>query len=206
MAGRAARTFNVLSIAVSFNSEICTGSIRSARNYNVHVIFERCQDLFIDAGGHKVAGGFSLKMNDWETFLDRLEEIANAMEYDEEEIEESIYIDAELPPDFLSPEILKTIKLFEPYGNENEQIIFLAKNLIVKEIIFIGKPESKHLKLILDTGKYKWTALFWGNADRAHNKEFEVNDKIDIVFNITSDYFRGNEIPQLILLDLKKVK
>ena len=204
MAQRAVRIFNVPSIAVSVGNEICTGSIRSARGYNIHALFEQCQDLFIDAGGHKAAGGFSLTSKNWETFIERLNGIALSIEFEKEQIEEIIQIDAELPHDFISPELLKLISLFEPYGNDNEQLVFMAKKLTVREINFIGKPESKHLKLMLDAGKYKWPALYWQNADRVINKEFGLNDKVDVVFNISRDTFKGNEIPQIMILDLKK--
>jgi len=208
MAQRAARIFNVPSIAVSVSSgakeEICTGSIRSARGYNIHALFDQCQDLFIDAGGHKAAGGFSMYMKNWDAFLNRLKEIILTIEFEEAVTEEAIQIDAELPLDFLSPDILKLIDMFDPYGSENEQLNFMAKRLSVKEINFIGKPESKHLKMTLDAGKYKWPALYWQNADRVANGEFGVNDKVDIAFNITRDYYKGNETPQIMILDLKK--
>ncbi|MCL2184846.1 MAG: single-stranded-DNA-specific exonuclease RecJ [Treponema sp.] len=204
MAQKGARIFNVPSIAVSLGDECCTGSIRSARGYNIHLLFEQCTDLFIDAGGHKAAGGFSMVTKNWDTFLDRLKKIVITIELDEEEKEELLQIDAELPHDFITPEILKLIDTFEPYGNNNEQLIFMARKLTIKDINLIGKPESKHLKLILDTGKFKWPAVYWQSADRFFNKEFDINDKVDIAFNITRDNFRGNETPQIIILDLKK--
>jgi len=204
MAQRAARAFNVPSIAISTGKEICTGSIRSARGFNIHVLFEQWHDLIIDAGGHKAAGGFSMEMKNWDALLDRTKEYAASIEFEEKQTEECIQIDAELPHDFISPDILKLTDLFEPYGNDNEQLVFMAKKIIVKEINFIGKPESKHLKLTLDAGKYKWPALYWQNADRVHNKEFGINDKVDIAFNVTRDFYKGNEIPQIMILDLKK--
>jgi single-stranded-DNA-specific exonuclease len=204
MAQRAVRIFNAPSIAISTGEEICTGSIRSARGYNVLVMIEQCQDIFIDAGGHKAAGGFSMEMKNWDVLMERLEEIAVSIDFDEEQDEETIQIDAELPNDFLSPDILKLVDLFEPYGNNNEQLVFMSKNLIVKEINFIGKPESKHVKLTLDTGKYKWPALYWQSADRVINKEFGINDKVNIVYHVIRDYYKGNESPQIMILDLKK--
>ena len=204
MAQRAVRQFNVPSMAISVSDEVCTGSIRAARGYNIHSLFDLCQDLFIDSGGHKAAGGFSMVMRNWDTFLDRLKNIALNIEFEEEEGEEAIQIDAELPHDFLSPDILKLIDLFEPYGNENDQLVFMSKKLVVKDINFIGKPESKHIKLTLDTGKYKWPALYWSSADRVTNKEFGINDKVDVAYNVTRDYFKGNETPQIMILDLKK--
>jgi len=136
--------------------------------------------------------------------LERLKDIAENIEFEKGQYEETIHIDAELPLDFLSPDILKLIDMFEPYGCENEQLVFVVKKITIKDINFIGKPESKHLKLMLDTGKYKWPALYWQNADRVHNKEFGINDSVDIAFNVTCDYYKGNETPQIMILDLKK--
>ena len=215
MAQRASRHFNVPAMAISVGDEICTGSLRSARGYNVCSLLEQCGDLFIDSGGHRAAGGFSMVMSNWESLLERLREVARNIEFDETagadwvswdsgKNNESVQIDAELPHDYLSPDILKLIDRFEPYGKENEQLNFLVKKIIIKDINFIGKPEAKHVKMTLDAGKYKWPALYWQSANRVMNKEFGVNDKVDIVFNISRDYFKGNETPQMMILDLKK--
>jgi single-stranded-DNA-specific exonuclease len=204
MAQRACRIFNVPSMAISINDGIATGSIRSARGYNVHVLFEQCSDLFIDSGGHQAAGGFSMFMKSWDAFIEQLKKAAAAIEFEKEPDEQIIHIDAELPHDYLSPDILKLVDRFEPYGNENEQLVFMTKNITIKDINFIGKPESKHVKMTLDAGKYKWPALYWQSADRVLNKEFGVNDKVDIAFNLARDYYKGNETPQMMIIDLKK--
>jgi single-stranded-DNA-specific exonuclease len=204
IAQRAVRHFNVPAIVISRSDEICTGSLRSARGYSICAFLEQCDGLFIDSGGHHAAGGFSMETANWAVFLERIKTISASIEFDEEEDKEIIQIDAELPHDYLSPDILKLIDRFEPYGKENELLKFLAKNITVREINFIGKPEAKHTKMILDTGKYKWPALYWQSASRVLNGDFGVNDKVDVVFNITRDYFRGNETPQMILIDLKK--
>ena len=204
MAQRALRIFNVPSIAISTGDEICTGSVRSTRGYDVGSLFEKCSDLFIDAGGHKAAGGFSMVMKNFDTLLERLKEIAQYIEFEELDDEEILKIDAELPHDYLSPEIIKLVDRFEPYGSGNDHLVFLTRKLSIKDITFIGKPESKHIKLMLDAGKYKWPALYWQSADRVINKEFGINDKVDIVYNLNRDYFKGNETPQIMVLDLIK--
>jgi len=205
MAQRAVRNFNVPSMAVSIGEEICTGSIRSVRGYNVQILFEQCCDLFIDCGGHQAAGGFSMVMKNWDAFMDRLKKTVSAIELDSQPGgEEIIKIDAELPQDYLSPDILKLTDKFEPYGNENDPLVFMTKKITVREITFIGKPEAKHVKMTLDAGKYKWPALYWNSTERVVNKEFAVNDKVDIVFNFSRDYFKGNETPQIMIMDLKK--
>jgi len=204
MAQRLSRYYNVPAMAISIGDDICTGSVRSARGYNICALLEHCSDLFIDSGGHKAAGGFSMVMQNWEKFLDRLKTVPQIIEFEEKADEEIIQIDAELPHDYLSPDILKLIDRFEPYGKENEQLNFLTKKITIKDINLIGKPETKHVKMTLDAGKYKWPALYWQNAERVLNGEFGVKDKVDIVFNISRDYFKGNETPQMMILDLKK--
>jgi single-stranded-DNA-specific exonuclease len=206
MAQRAAKQFNVPAIAVSMGDEIHTGSVRSARGFNVCSLLEQCGDLFIDSGGHRAAGGFSMAEKNWDLFLERLKKVSDTIYFEEEEGEEIIQIDAELPHEYLSPDVLKLVDRFEPYGKGNEQLVFLSNKLTIKEINFIGKPDQKHVKMTLDAGKFKWPALYWGSAERVANKEFGVNEKIDIVFNLNRNYYRGNETPQMIILDLKKSK
>jgi single-stranded-DNA-specific exonuclease len=203
MAQRAVRIFNVPSIAISIGDEICTASLRSARGYNICAFLEQFDGLFIDSGGHQAAGGFSMLMSNWESFLERLNNVICTIEFDDEAGEQIINIDAELPHSFLSLDILKLIERFEPYGKDNEQLVFLAKNLTIQDINFIGK-ESQHAKLTIDVGKYKWPALYWQSAERFTNKEFSLNDKVDIVFNISRDYFKGIETAQMMILDLRK--
>jgi single-stranded-DNA-specific exonuclease len=204
MAQRAAKQFNVPAIAISMGEEIHTGSVRSARGFNICSLLEQCSDLFIDSGGHRAAGGFSMVEKNWDLFLERLKKISDTIDFEEEEGEEVIQIDAELPHDYLSPDVLKLVDRFEPYGKGNEQLVFLSSKLIIKEINFIGKPDQKHVKMTLDAGKFKWPALYWGSAERVANKEFGVNEKIDIVFNLNRNFYRGNETPQMIIIDLKK--
>jgi single-stranded-DNA-specific exonuclease len=206
MAQRIARRFNVPAMAVSINGETCTGSLRSARGYNVCALLEQCADLFEDSGGHQAAGGFTMNHANWDNFMERLKNVANTIEFSEGEIEQTIVVDAELPHEYLSPDILKLVDRFEPYGKENDPLVFMAKKLTVKDINFIGKPEAKHLKITVDAGKYKWPALYWQAADRVLNKEFGIEDRVDLVFNLSRDYYKGNEIPQMMITDLRLSK
>jgi single-stranded-DNA-specific exonuclease len=203
IAQRAVRQFNVPAVAVSFGEDVYTGSIRSSRGFNIGVLLEQCNELFIDSGGHEFAGGFSLKPENWELLYERLRNAALTMELAETR-EEVISIDAELPHDYLGPDILSLVDRFAPYGKDNEPLVFLAKNLLVEELSFIGKNESKHLRMTLATGKHKWPSLYWDAAGRVINKEFDRGDYVDVVFNITRDWYKGIATPQMMIRDLRK--
>jgi single-stranded-DNA-specific exonuclease len=58
--------------------------------------------------------------------------------------------------------------------------------------------------MTLDAGKYKWPALYWQAADRFLNKEFKLEDKVDIVFNFARDWYKEMETPQIMITDLRK--
>jgi single-stranded-DNA-specific exonuclease len=204
IAQRAVRRFNVPAVAVSFGAEVYTGSIRSARGYNIGGLLEQCGDLFIDSGGHEFAGGFSLKPENWDSFIARLKDAALSIEFDEAR-EEGILIDAELPPEYLNPDILNLVDRFAPYGKDNEPLVFMAKKLYIDDLNFIGKNESKHLRMTIAAGKYKWPCLYWDAADRVINKEFDKGDYVDAAFTVTRDWYKGIAAPQMMICDLKKV-
>jgi single-stranded-DNA-specific exonuclease len=204
IAQRLARRFNVPGVVVSFAPDVYTGSVRSARGYNIGGLLEQCSDLFIDSGGHEFAGGFSLKKENWDSFLERLKNAACSIEFTEGQEGQIVNIDAELPLDYLNPDILKIVDSFSPYGKDNEPLTFLAKNLFIDDLNFIGKNESKHIKMTLAGGKHKWPALFWDAAPRVLNKEFGKGDRVDAVFTVTRDWYKGIATPQLMICDVRR--
>jgi single-stranded-DNA-specific exonuclease len=203
MAQRLARRFRVPGLAVSFGESVLTGSFRSFRGYDLHFLLERCADLFIDWGGHDFAAGFSMPRNNWDVFISRLKSAAVTIELNDDDDEETAWIDAELPHEYLCPDIFKLVDRFEPYGEENDPLTFLARRLKVQDLNFMGKTEAKHVKLTLDAGKHKWPAVYWQAAEKVQ-RDFDLGDTVDIVFTLARNYYKGAEIPQIMITDLKR--
>ncbi|MDR0689013.1 MAG: single-stranded-DNA-specific exonuclease RecJ [Spirochaetaceae bacterium] len=203
MATRLISRFKVPAVVVSLGDETAAGSLRSLRGYDLRPLLEQCADLFIDWGGHNFAAGFSIQRSNWEKFLERLKIAARTIELEAEGDEETLTIDAELPLSYLSPDIFTLIDRFEPYGEGNIPLNFLARGFKINDILLMGKPEAKHVKLTLDAGKYKWPGVYWQAAEKV-KKEFDTGDRVDLVFKITRNWFNNVETPQLIILDLKQ--
>ncbi|MDR2518889.1 MAG: single-stranded-DNA-specific exonuclease RecJ [Spirochaetaceae bacterium] len=201
MANRMVGRFKVPCIAVSFGERVCTGSARSIYGYDLSPLLEQAADLFIDWGGHDFAAGFSLERKDWEAFLERLKTISRLIEVPDAP-EEILRVDAELPPAYLTPDIFKVIDHFEPYGEGNKPLLFMSRDLRVAEITFMGKNEAKHVKLTVDTGAHRWSGVYWEAAEKVR-AGFKPNDKVDMVFKITRNWYNHVETPQLIIIDLK---
>jgi single-stranded-DNA-specific exonuclease len=203
MANRLINRFQVPALVVSFGEASLTGSFRSVRGYDLRALLERCADLFIDWGGHSFAAGFSMEKAHWEPLLERLREGAALIQLADEEDQERIVVDAELPPSYLTADIFKVADRFEPYGEESGPLIFMARGLRITELNFMGKNEAKHLKLTLDAGKHKWPAVYWDAAKKVP-QEFALNDRVDLVFTLNRNWFNGTETPQLRIKDLRR--
>jgi single-stranded-DNA-specific exonuclease len=159
-------------------------------------------DILLNYGGHVNALGFSLLKSLWGQFIDRLE-IEVGFILSNSIPEEVIGIDAELPHAYITPDILSLVDLFEPYGTGNQPLVFASKGLKVLSSSLVGKKQPKHLKTVLDAGKYKWPAILW-DAEEILTEEIMIGDTVDLVYNISRNLYRGIEAPQLVIRDIAK--
>ncbi len=206
LAGRLAEYFNLPAFIICpMGDGTAVGSVRSARAFKLLPILEAYKDLFIDYGGHDFAAGFGLEEEKIPQLLESLKRYSATIEFDPNSASPDIEIDAELPHEYLKPELLELVQKFEPFGSAFSQLVFMAKDLKIISANIVGKTEPLHLKLSLDCGKYKWNAMYWKAGDKL-NKEIRVGDKVDIVFNVTKNIFNGAVNPQMIILDLKRTE
>jgi single-stranded-DNA-specific exonuclease len=180
--------------------------MRSLPHFSVHDFLAQFNDLFLDYGGHKCAGGFSMEAH----LLPQLkEQIANTVAVmEEQEQEEIVHIDAELPPEYLTPNLMEIVEVFEPYGESNPPLHFLIQGARVEQMQMLAntkKGASAHIKLQLAYGNYRWPALQWNGYDEI-SKVIDVQDEIDLVFKMDRNQWRNNETIQLSIVALQPHK
>ncbi|MCX7026199.1 MAG: single-stranded-DNA-specific exonuclease RecJ [Spirochaetes bacterium] len=204
LASRIVGVFKVPAIVVAFREDgTAVGSVRSFNGFKISSLLAACSDFFIDYGGHDSAAGFSLRLSDWEVFSEKAKAYMDAAEITI--AEETIVIDAELPHSYLKPELKKTCEFFEPFGEENRSLVFLARDVPMVDAQIVGKAAKSHLKLTLDFGQYKWPALLWDGAERLERDfSFKARDRLDLLFKVTTNRWNGEEKPQLELYDLRR--
>jgi single-stranded-DNA-specific exonuclease len=202
MANRLIERFHIPAMVVHLGDEFAVGSIRSPGNYDLWLLLAPLDDIILNYGGHENALGFSLRRPLWNQFLDRLEIEVSTIQINEIPDTETVFVDAELPHPYITPDIFTLIDRFEPYGEGNSPLVFSSQNLPVKDIALLGKKEPKHVKFILDTGEYKWPAIFWNSADRIN--EFAIGDKIDMMYSFNRNWYMGMEKPQIIVNKMTK--
>lgn len=206
LASKLMQKYNVPAIVITYSEDktIAIGSMRSCRNLVATKFLDNFgKNFFINHGGHDAAAGFSFEVSKLNIFLEKINNLLSSIHLEEEV--SSINIDAELPANFITPNLLSLIDKFEPFGEDNPELLFISKNLQISDAVILGKTERQHLKIVFDCGKYKFPAMFWGEAERLNN-DFSNKDKLDIIFNVTRNYFNGSVTPQMILHDAEKSK
>ncbi len=201
LAGKLASTFDVPAMVMTYVDDLCIGSMRSCRGLDLPQFLSQMSDLFVSYGGHKAAAGFSFKKNQLDEFQNRLKELSKNIVLTESE-KNTYTVDAEVPQKFLTPNLLKINDLFEPFGEENAQLLFMSKNLEVKEIQALGK-EMQHLKFSVEGNACKWPCLYW-NKGSSFRTEYNNGDRVDILYRVEKNLFNKMEIPQIVIVDMKK--
>lgn len=203
LAAKIMQKYNIPAIALTFTEDgsIAVGSMRSCRGFVATAFLDGFGDFFINHGGHNAAAGFSFESSKLDLFLSKAKELSKSIRLEEDA--GIIEVDAEIPQDFITPDLLKLVEKMEPYGETNPELIFMSNNLKVMDAVAVGKSERQHLKLTFDCGKYKFPAMFWGEAERL-NRDFKLGDTLNIVYNLGKNTFNGNTTPQMLLIDLKK--
>ncbi len=203
VANQLAQVFKVPAMVITFLPDnTAVGSVRSARGYDITGFLDSNGDLFNNHGGHPFAAGFSLKKENVPVLLEKLERFAPLIEFPKPQ-EDVVSIDAELPHEYMKPEILELVDRLEPYGELNPQLNFLVTGTRIAQADVLGKTERTHLKLLLAFGQTKWPAMYWGASQRL-KRDFDEGDSLDVVFQLSRNYFNGKETPQMMVTDAVK--
>ena len=201
IASRLSNSLKVPAVVVSHFDGKAVGSVRCDPPFNVRTFLSNFEDLLIDYGGHDCAGGFSMLEENFEPFMHRVRTYARAM-VPLEVAEERLMIDAELPASYMTPDLIQVQESFEPYGEGNPPLVFMARGMRILQADLMGRKEVVHLKLLLEGGSHKWPAVYWNAAGRL-GRDFDVGDSVDVAFRLGRNYFNNAETLQLTVLDLQ---
>ena len=145
---RISKQYNRPTAMIAIDKGVGKGSIRSIREFPLLPVLKECADLLLNFGGHDMAAGLTLREENIEEFKARFIQSANA-QLTSNDVQNKLLLDAEIAFEDLTFDFMESIKLLEPYGNENPQPILFAK---VRQI-WPPKVLGKHLKLYLVQGE-----------------------------------------------------
>lgn len=194
IAGKYTREYEKPSFVMHYDKTegIYKGSARSVEGFSLHDFFMKHEDQLLVYGGHALAGGFSLKEDNLDSFYHSIEdEIKNLNLHS---IKEALLIDE----DDLSIENIESMALLEPFGMGNEEPLFCLKNIKILNIQLLS--QGKHLKLELMGQHGKISALYFQKGSLyEHIKNLQ---KISLIGTLSINEFRQQKTMNFIIKDI----
>jgi len=147
IAARVKEKYNKPTIIISVTSGIGKGSGRSIFGFDIgSVVIGAVQnELLVKGGGHKMAAGFTINMNQIERFKDFVFKKFRSVNINLEE-KKNYYFDMEIAPSAVNIDFLEKINLLAPFGSGNIEPRFIIKNLKIVNSKIVGE---KHIKSVL---------------------------------------------------------
>ena len=176
-----------------------TGSARTYGNINLIELFKYCDAILEGYGGHTGAAGVAVDITNVKNFRRQLQEYSQKYLSDDNYQVQSI-IDAKITANDITVNNARRLLTREPYGIGFNEPTFYSQNWkIIKKFVF-GKAKNV-LKLQLEqNGVFVDAIMFFVNMDTINS--YQVNDVVDVVFNLNINNYRGNETVQLLMRGL----
>lgn len=186
VAGRLVERFRRPTFVLSVDGDgLCKGSARSIQNFHLADAIRAYPDL-MSGGGHAMAAGCAFPH-------ERLEEVKEALHtYAGERLTEDDFIpmmwtDAEVHPQEVTSQALEELAKLEPFGCENPEPVFVARDICLAQVAPTRKPE--HVRVLLRGENKSVTGIAFNMGDRITTEM--IGRKVDVAFQPELNEWRG---------------
>ncbi|MBU0691980.1 DHH family phosphoesterase, partial [bacterium] len=186
-------------VMITIENGLGKGSARSIANVDIYSALKECSDLLEQFGGHKYAAGLTIPAENIPKFRERFEEACERMIKDDDLIRK-IKIESEISLDEITPEVIESLKMFEPFGPQNTRPTFVSRGLAsVYAPRIVGQ---NHLKFIAAQGGVKFDAIGFNLGDRI-DQFGNGNRSVDMVYVIEENDYMNRRTTQLRIKDIR---
>ncbi len=131
--------------------DLLSGSGRSIDDINIHELLSSLKDILVTFGGHSMAAGLSLKLENYKLFSQKINSFALT------KINDTVfmpikYYDLEVEEDDITDEFIKQLSLLEPVGCSNPRPRFKITSQNVEIVPMKRTPQHANIKI----GKLKF--------------------------------------------------
>ena len=173
------------------------GSGRSIEAYDMFAQMCRCRALFTKFGGHKLAAGLSLE----EGNVQRFRETINALcDLTEEDLQEKVSIDMQLPFPYITEQLVQELELLEPFGKGNPKPLFAGKDLRVISPRIFGKNRNVLKCRLEDMQGNQMEAVYFGDVEKCL-KTMEEKKIMAFTYYPSANEYMGRRTMQVTIVD-----
>jgi single-stranded-DNA-specific exonuclease len=192
VAARLAEQFERPAFVACLSGELARGSARGVPGIHLAELLHKLSPLLEAYGGHEQAAGFTVRRDNFETFRQAVERECASLRRGETVLE----VDAEVSPGWLGLDGLRGLESLAPFGTGFPQPVFAIKDAAVESVRQIGG--GKHLRLAFDCGGRRLDGVWFNKSEMPGTR------RLDIAFRAEINRFRGQEQPQLRLIDVRE--
>jgi single-stranded-DNA-specific exonuclease len=184
VASRIVEEFWRPAILIALEGDRGKGSARSIAGFHLYQGLQECGGHLVGFGGHKYAAGLTIDRDKIQAFREGFEEVAKK-NLGEEDLIPTLSVDAELDPEEITPDLLRHILGFAPYGPTNPKPLFATRNRFkADDVRVLGKNT---LKFKLRGGKRTFEVIGFGMGELIT----ELSSELKIAFYPRMDDWQG---------------
>jgi single-stranded-DNA-specific exonuclease len=139
IAGRIKDTYHKPTFVLTRGKDGIKGSGRSIEGYHMFEEMIKIEDVFTKFGGHAMAAGCSLTEDRLDEFRRRINDNCRLTEDD---FTRKVVIDADMPVDYVTFQLVEQLSLLEPFGMGNRKPVFAQRKLFINQIRVFGKERN----------------------------------------------------------------
>ncbi|PTK93505.1 single-stranded-DNA-specific exonuclease RecJ [Staphylococcus gallinarum] len=172
------------------------GSARSIEQVSMFEILTKHASLIDKFGGHHMAAGMTLA-------IENVEPLRQALNATMAEIEQTTlleprkHVDTTIDESEITLKNIQDIQRLRPFGSDFTSPCFELEDVIVQQAKAIGQ-DKKHLKLTM--GEEKLQAIFWQNGHLV--QELGDGQPINVIGTLQINEWNGFQSPQFMIQDL----
>lgn len=183
-------------ISIDESGEAC-GSARSISGFNVFKCFDYCRELLVKYGGHELAGGLTVAVENIAALREKIEEYA--LENNAEMPRSTVCADKLLSGRDLTPENAASLSRIEPCGCSNPEPVFALSGALITAVYPLKNGEHTKIDISYDDARASALLFRVKTADFA----FSVGDTIDLMANMSLNEYKGNRSVSLKVTDYR---
>lgn len=191
VAGRLTEKFHKPSVVLSIDHEKwhAVASLRWPEYFSVIDMLYDAAPLLERYGGHKQAGWLTVKIENLDALAQQFAKYTSE-NISDEMLNKTLDIDTKLYHHEMTMETLHDINNLAPFGEWNEEPMFLIEDMTITNVEKVGKNGNGHLKLhIANENNDKFHVLFRGAGDKVDTVEKWVSTKL--IGTLRKDDFNG---------------
>ena len=203
VASRIKEKYNKPTVLISLNKNIGKGSARSIVDFDIGSLIIKAVQLgiLIKGGGHKMAGGFTLKEEKIPLFRNFLIENFEK-KFTDFSKNANLYLDAIIAPSALNEDFFHEVNCLAPFGSGNSEPKFVIENT---KVISSNIVANNHIMCVLSGKDGSTFKAFAWNAKNSPLEPFlnkKNRKRINIAGKMRLNEWRGKKNIQFMIEDI----